>query len=93
MDINCRFCGEPWEHETLHDIDGLSYSQAGKAFAKHGCNAMTYPRIDSPCTASPVVSADTLEAIAALQELSPHPEEWTGAEDMLEMSELMWGDL
>ena len=19
MDIHCRFCGEPWDHEELHD--------------------------------------------------------------------------
>lgn len=89
MDIQCRFCGEPWDHDTLHDVEDMSYDQAGKAFAKYGCNAMMYPPRSEPCTNGACVDDDELQAIHALIESSPYPEEWIGASDLLDMMRYM----
>ena len=85
MDIQCRFCGEPWEHDTLHDVEGMSYDEAGKAFAKYGCNALLYPPKLEQCSHAPCVEDDELQAIHALMEVSDYPEEWIGASDLLDM--------
>lgn len=91
MDIQCRFCGEPWDHDCLHDADGMSYAEAGKAFAKYGCNALMFPPKLERCTHSPCVSSNELAAIQALMEMSDYPEEWCGAGELLEMSEYLFG--
>jgi len=31
MDIHCRYCGEPWDHDELHEIEGHTYKQAAVA--------------------------------------------------------------
>jgi len=36
MDIYCRHCGEPWDIDSLHDVD-LPIEQANKLFRKNGC--------------------------------------------------------
>lgn len=28
MDIICRVCGEPWEHDCLHDVAGADFAKA-----------------------------------------------------------------
>ena len=39
MDIHCRYCGEPWDHDELHEIEGHTYKQAAVAFRSYGCGA------------------------------------------------------
>ena len=36
MDIHCRHCGEPWDHDELHDVEGASYKEAVQLFIVHG---------------------------------------------------------
>ena len=40
MDIHCRFCGEPWDHDTLHEFD--DYPRRSELFRKLGCPALKY---------------------------------------------------
>lgn len=37
MDIKCRHCGEPWDLDELHDVDGHTFDQARKRFYRDGC--------------------------------------------------------
>lgn len=90
MDIQCRFCGEPWDHDCLHDADGMTYDEAGKAFAKYGCNALMWPPKFEPCSHDACVDDDELMAIDVLMEMSDYPEEWIGAADLVEMSEVLF---
>ena len=32
MDIHCRYCGEAWDHDELHDMYKHTYKQATVAF-------------------------------------------------------------
>ena len=48
-DIHCKFCGEPWDHDELHDMptpkslakngEPLPYDEAKVLFSKLGCGA------------------------------------------------------
>lgn len=81
FDIYCPHCGEPWEHDTLHDVEGVSYSQASKAFIIQGCTLLRETGSDSRnngsiCEADPVVSGTDLAAINGAHEMSDYPEEW-----------------
>lgn len=40
MDIHCRFCGEPWDHDTLHEFD--DYPRRSELFRKLGCPALQF---------------------------------------------------
>ena len=40
MDLYCTVCGEPWDVDTLHDIDGASYSDKRRRFQVEGCAAL-----------------------------------------------------
>jgi hypothetical protein len=80
-DIYCPHCGEPWEHDTLHDVEGMSYLQAGKAFTVQGCTIFKILRqriegTGSICKADQVVSDTDLAAINGAHEMSDYPEEW-----------------
>ena len=79
MDIYCKFCGEPWENDCLHDVyDGdtkVSYQESAKRFVKYGCNALLVPSEASECTAA-VVDQDAADMSSVLQEISDHPDEW-----------------
>lgn len=37
MDLICPNCSEPWEVDSLHEADGLTFSQARKLFFSKGC--------------------------------------------------------
>lgn len=37
MDLICVKCGEPVETEELHDIPGMTFRAAYRAFVKRGC--------------------------------------------------------
>lgn len=43
MDIYCRRCGEPWDHDTLHEVaetEKRTYEEVAVAFRKRGCAAL-----------------------------------------------------
>jgi len=43
MDVYCKFCGEPWDNDTLHGVaqsEGTSYAVVAKRFRKTGCQAI-----------------------------------------------------
>ena len=38
FDLYCAHCGEPWEHDILHETPrGLGYMDAAKSFKVQGC--------------------------------------------------------
>jgi hypothetical protein len=76
MDINCRHCGEPLEHDALHDqydINGekLTYSEAGRRFKRFGCGLEDQTICDNP-----MVDLFASIGSATIQDLSDEPEEW-----------------
>lgn len=81
FDIYCAHCGEPWEHDMLHDVEGMDYMQAAGAFQVQGCTVFQILRQriqgkGSVCKAERVVSVDELAGINAAHEMSDYPEEW-----------------
>jgi len=76
MDMNCRHCGEPLEHDALHDqydINGekLTYSEAGRRFKRFGCGIEDQTICDFP-----VCDSAAAAAAGFVQDLSDEPEEW-----------------
>ena len=104
MDIHCRYCGEPWEHDNLHDMGelvgvDLGYFLAAKSFKALGCNAFRpttgrlrelagLPPKPRHCTAEPILPADMLRHIADSQDMSAYPEEWADPVDIGYMLEI-----
>lgn len=86
MDIHCKHCGEPWDHDELHYVEGKTYKQAGKLFAQYGCGA--FDEHPEPCRNTPICEPDMLKMIGIAQDLSPHPEEWAGTDEIIFMLEL-----
>jgi len=83
MDIFCRYCGEPWDHDTLHEFG--DYKKRAKLFAQLGCNAlMNEGELSHACDLEPV-NSDVALASATLQDDSPFPDDWLGAEDLVYM--------
>ena len=81
FDLYCAHCGEPWEHDMLHDVEGMDYMQAAGAFQVQGCTVFQILRQriqgkGSVCKAERVVSDDELAGINAAHEMSDYPEEW-----------------
>jgi hypothetical protein len=37
IDIKCRICGEPWDNDELHYVDGKTYTEAAAEFRAVGC--------------------------------------------------------
>ena len=81
MDIYCRKCGEPWDHDELHEVaeeQGRTYDEVRELFARNGCAVF-----DTHCGL--VMSEETSvigEAFAILAELG----DWDGA--MSEVADL-----
>ena len=80
-DIHCRHCGEPWDHDELHDMAGhmgsprkVSYDQAGVRFALLGCGA--FDMGDDVCN-NAVCDPDAADRAAWSHEVFEHPEEWS----------------
>lgn len=93
MDIHCGHCGEPWEHDTLHDVEGKTYRQAAKLFIQYGCGAFDLDRDPAPCEHEPIYSPKMMEMIRIGHTLSPYPEEWVGPDEivfMVDMAEDMF---
>ena len=81
FDLYCPHCGEPWEHDMLHDVIDMKYMEAAEAFKVQGCTVFQILRqriqgTGSVCKAERVVSTDELAGIKAAHELSDYPEEW-----------------
>tara|TARA_R110000823_G_scaffold39287_8_gene105110 strand:+ start:3598 stop:3915 length:318 start_codon:yes stop_codon:yes gene_type:complete len=81
FDLYCAHCGEPWEHDMLHEIPNLDYMDAAVSFKLMGCLVFQPLRQKiygkgSVCKAERVVSDDELAGINAAHEMSEYPEEW-----------------
>ncbi|MPZ50642.1 MAG: hypothetical protein GEU75_15320 [Dehalococcoidia bacterium] len=37
MDLYCTTCGEPWDLDTLHEVEGESFDSARNRFVIEGC--------------------------------------------------------
>ena len=42
MDIFCPRCGEPMDHDELHEVEGMSYQEASQAFRTYGCEGIGF---------------------------------------------------
>lgn len=98
MDIYCRFCGEPWDHDELHDMSDwieqdITYKQAAKRFRELGCNAWKpdtgllreragLPAKPKHCTLEPIEPAHIMQGIGIMQDLSPYLDEWGSPDDI-----------
>lgn len=40
MDIICPRCGEPWDMDTLHEADGITFDRAREIFFTKGCGIL-----------------------------------------------------
>jgi len=97
MDIYCRYCGEPWDHDELHEMEShtgeaISYLKAAERFKALGCNAFSpdtgrlreiagLSSKPKHCTVAPILPDEMLRYIAELQDISPYPEEWPSPDD------------
>ena len=94
MDIHRRHCGEPRDHDDLHNVEGHTYKQAAVAFAKYGCGAFhTFGSGQHVCIHSPIYPAHMLELIGVAQDMSPYRDEWSSPDEiemMLEVGEEMF---
>ena len=94
MDIHCRHCGEPWDHDELHDIEGASYKDAVQLFLKHGCGAFGFDAPLPTCNRTPIYPSDMMELIRVAQDMSPYPDEWSSPDEisiMLGVADLIFG--
>jgi len=72
MDIRCRHCGEPWNIDELHNVDGLTFDHAQKSFRSIGCE--TFGTSHSQNTADPGIGiladllGDDIDGLAAMIE-------------------------
>lgn len=48
MDIRCNKCGEPWDLDELHYVDGKSFDEARKAFYRVGCEVFESRHGETP---------------------------------------------
>ena len=70
MDIACRFCGERYDHDFLHEFK-TSYEATARDFKKYGCGFEEGKKCEGP-----MVDADAALKSQALQEMGLAPEEW-----------------
>ena len=87
MDIYCGRCGEPWDHDSLHEVWSenedrmMSYQEATAAFRRLGCGAME--GLDRTVCAIDPTSTAALIAQASM-ELSDYGDDWAAdADDLL----------
>jgi hypothetical protein len=84
MDIHCKFCGEPSDHDELHDQQ-YSYAVMSKLFCKYGCGALDHAYTGKPLVrcSQPVLNANIAELSGIMQGLTPYAEEWSQDFDSL----------
>lgn len=71
MDIRCPRCGEPWEHDSLHDMPESSiyhrnYARAAQDFQRFGCGLFAAAwdgKALAPCPRSPSPAGEEAAAI------------------------------
>ncbi|MPZ50845.1 MAG: hypothetical protein GEU75_16360 [Dehalococcoidia bacterium] len=75
MDIYCPVCGEPWDHNELHDVEGVRFEEARRRFASEGCRVFGSTHNSTVDTDKATKSAllhellgDDIDGIAALME-------------------------
>lgn len=76
MDLYCPVCGEPWDVDELHDVEGKTFAQARRDFQKKGCavfgNAHNqYPDTKASSFARTMneVLGDDIDGIAAMADM------------------------
>mgnify|MGYP005987801249 CR=1 FL=1 len=74
MDIHCRFCGEPWDHDCLHEFG--DYEKRGKLFAQFGCTALQDEATPTDKCSNGVVDERAAAYAIAAQLFSDYPEDW-----------------
>lgn len=73
MDIYCPICGEPLDTYELHEIEGMTYAEARKAFYREGCTGVGFTH-NANTTASPEIGVlyellgDDVDGAAAMLE-------------------------
>jgi len=82
MDIHCRHCGEPWDHDELHDMYKHTYKEAAVAFKTYGCGAFTILGGQKVCKQWAIYPPEMLELIGQSQDMSPYPDEWQSPDDI-----------
>ncbi|QDP65006.1 MAG: hypothetical protein Unbinned4834contig1000_42 [Prokaryotic dsDNA virus sp.] len=73
-DIYCRFCGEPWDHDCLHDFD--DYPKRIKLWKKYGCPALQEEATPTDQCRYPASDPTRALQSQALQELSDYSDDW-----------------
>ena len=76
MDIRCKNCGEPWEIDSLHDLDG-TFKKNFANFKKLGCGAFNQwnNQPDAPCDREPIMNDEYMEAIEILTDMNIHADD------------------
>lgn len=76
MDIYCPKCGEPWDQEELHDIEGKTYAEANLAFRRTGC-AVFGEKCEGENTQAAMLAAAAYEMLGDdLDAAAAELEEW-----------------
>ena len=78
MDIICRHCGEPMDHDELHETK-YEYKVMSNLFRIYGCGAFDHAWGDKPLVPcnSPATNQNAAELSGAMQGLTPYAEEWS----------------
>ena len=84
MDIICRHCGQPIDHDELHETK-YDYKVMSNLFRIYGCGAFDHVWGDKPLLpcAWPKNNPKAAELSAAMQDISPYAEEWSQDFDTL----------
>lgn len=76
MDLHCKHCGEPWDHDCLHEFD--DYEKRCKLFAKLGCPALRDQDAklsDDECQGNCIDPIKAAQSAAAII-LSEYSDDW-----------------
>ncbi len=78
MDIICRHCGEPIDHDELYETK-YEYNVMSNLFRIYGCGAFDHAWGDKPLVPcnSPAINQNAAELSGAMQGLTPYAEEWS----------------
>ena len=68
-DIYCPTCGEPWDADELHYVEGKSYVEARTQFQKEGCAVFGASHTEPSNKAIAM-------AASAVMDLSEYPDDW-----------------
>ena len=88
MDIICRYCGEPSDHDELHEQD-YSYEVMSKNFRLFGCGIFDHVYTGRPLVKCqyPVKNWNLAQLSGVMQGLTPYAEEWSlDFDELLEQS-------